>query len=234
VFGNEGPVLAEDLQAVVGAVTDVDEAVLVDTDAVHRVAELLRRRLGRIVWRRLLVAGRFAIGAPVALVGAGLGIEHDHTPVAVAIGREHFLRGDVHRNVGRRPQSLGRIAVVALARLADLQDELALHGELEELSVLLAVAGKPDEIIGVDEDAVLALGPLIALPRSAPVTEQVAGLVEYEHRRRGNTASRFRRILFGRTFAWRQRSRPVHHPDPIILVGGDTGDLPEQPVVRQR
>ena len=170
----------------------------------------------------------------MALVGAGLGIEHDHAAVGVAVGHEHFLRGDVHRNVGRRAQPLGRIAVVALPRLADLQDELAVHGELEELAVLLAVAGKPDEIVVVDEDAVLALGPLIALPRSAPVAEQVAGLVEHQHRRSGNAAFRFRRILLGRAFARRQRSRSMHDPDAIILVGGDAGDLPEQPVVRQR
>jgi hypothetical protein len=170
----------------------------------------------------------------VALVRAGLGIEHDHTAVAVAVGREDFLRGDVHRDVGRRSQPLGRIAVVALPRLADLQDELAVHGELEELAVLLAVAGKPDEIVAVDEDAVLALGPLIALPRSTPVADQVAGLVEQQHRGSGDAAFCFRWILLGRAFARRERSRSMHDPDAIIFVGGNAGNLPEQPVVRQR
>ena len=39
--------------------------------AVHRVAELLRSRLRRVVGRQLVVVRRLAVGAPVALVGAG-------------------------------------------------------------------------------------------------------------------------------------------------------------------
>jgi hypothetical protein len=121
-----------------------------------------------------------------------------------------------------------------LPLLADLQDELAVHGELQQLPVALAVAGEPDEIVVVDEDAVLACGPLIALPRSAPVADQVAGLVEHQHGRSGDTASRFRRVLLRRAFTRGERSRPMHHPDAIIFVGGDAGDLPKQPVVGQR
>ena len=98
----------------------------------------------------------------MALVGAGLAIEHDDAAVGIAVGGEHFLRGDIDRDIGRRAEPLGRIAVVALALLADLQHELAVHGELEQLAVLLAVAGEPDEIVVVDEDAVLALRPLVA------------------------------------------------------------------------
>src|SRR4029453_16200378 len=41
VLGDEAAVLAKDLQAVVAAIADVDEAVPVDSDAMHRVAELL-------------------------------------------------------------------------------------------------------------------------------------------------------------------------------------------------
>src|SRR4029453_16963626 len=41
VLGDEAAVLAKDLQAVVAGIATVDEAVLVDTDAMHRVAELL-------------------------------------------------------------------------------------------------------------------------------------------------------------------------------------------------
>ena len=164
VLGDERAVLPENLQPVVGAVADVDEAVLGDADAMHRVAELLRGRLGRIVGRRLVVARPVAVGAPVPLVGAGLRIEHHDAAIGIAVGGEHFLRGNIHRDIGRRAEPLGGIAVVALALLADLQHELAVHGELEELAVLLAVAGEPDEIVVVDEDAVLALGPFVAAP----------------------------------------------------------------------
>jgi hypothetical protein len=57
---------------------------------------------------------------------------------------------------------------------ANLQHEIAVHGEFEELSVLLAIARQPDEIAVVDENAVLAFGPLIALPAPAPVAQQIA------------------------------------------------------------
>jgi hypothetical protein len=46
------------------------------------------------------------------------------------------------------------------------------------LSVVLAIAGEPDEIVVVDENPMLALRPLKALGGAAPVAEEVAGLVE--------------------------------------------------------
>src|SRR4051794_19858875 len=72
VLGHERAVLAEDLKAIIGAVADVDQAVLGDANAVHRIAELLRGRLRRVIGRGLLVARALAVGAPVTLVGAGL------------------------------------------------------------------------------------------------------------------------------------------------------------------
>jgi hypothetical protein len=146
-FGDEAAVLAEDLQTIVDAVADIDETVLVNANAMHRVAELLRWRASRIIGRRLLVARLVAVGTPVSLVGANLGIEHHHPAVGVAVGSEHFLRRDIDRDVGGRAKPLGRIAVVALALLADLQDELAVHGEFEQLPIPLAVAGEPDEVV---------------------------------------------------------------------------------------
>src|SRR6516165_3170244 len=234
MLGDESAILAEYLQAVVAAIADVDEIIFVDADAMHRVAELLRGRLCGIVGRRLFVARRFPVGAPVALVVAGFGIEHRDAPVGVAVRGKHLLRRDVDGNLRWRAESRGRIAVVALALPADLQHELALYGELEELAVLLAVAGEPDEIVAVDENPVLALRPLKALAGAAPVAEQIAGLVEYQHRRRGNAALGFGWVLLGRTLAWRKRGRPVHDPDAVISVGGDAGDLPQNPFVRQR
>src|SRR5262249_33611207 len=109
-------------------------------------------------------------------------------------------RGAGARHIRRRAESHGRIAVVAVALLADLQHELAVHGELEELSVFLAVAGEPNEIVAVDENPVLALRPLKAVPGTAPVAEQIAGLGQYQHRR-GDAALGFRRILLSRALA---------------------------------
>ena len=48
---DEGAVLAEDLQAIVGAVAYVDKTVLVEADAVYGIAELLRERPCRIIGR---------------------------------------------------------------------------------------------------------------------------------------------------------------------------------------
>src|SRR3954453_6888564 len=135
MLGDEAAVLAENLQAIVDAVADMDETILVDANAMHRIAELLRWRAGRIVGRRLLIAWLVAIGAPVALVGASLGVKHHHAAVRVAVGGEHFLRHDVDGNVCRRAKPLRRIAVVSLPLFPDLQDKLAIHRELEQLPV---------------------------------------------------------------------------------------------------
>jgi hypothetical protein len=124
----------------------------------------------------------------VALVGAGFRIEHGDAAVGVAVGGEHLFRRNVDRDVRRRAEPVGRVAVVALALLADLQHELAVHRELEQLAVLLAVAGEPDEVVVVDEDAVLVLRPFIARSGTTPVAQQVARRVEQQHRRRGLAA----------------------------------------------
>src|SRR5205807_4295497 len=175
VLGDEAAVLAEDLQPVVGAVADVHQAVdLREADAVHRIAELRRRGPRRIVRRGLLVARPLAVRAPVALVRAALGIEHHHPAVSVAVGGVDLARRDVDRDVGGRAEPVGGVAVVSARLPADLQHELALHRELEELAVGLAVAREPDEVVGVDVDAVLALGPLVARARAAPREEEIA------------------------------------------------------------
>src|SRR5438132_2536267 len=103
VLGDEAAVLAEDLQPVVGAVTDVHQAIgLRDADAMHRIAELRRCRLRRIVRRGLLVARPLAVRAPVALVRAGLGIEHHHPAVGVAVGGVDLAPRGPDPRFGRR------------------------------------------------------------------------------------------------------------------------------------
>jgi hypothetical protein len=118
--------------------------------------------------------------------------------------------------------------------LADLQDELAVHCELEELAVDLVVACEPDEVVVVDEDAMLAFGPLIALAGAAPMANQVAGLVKDEDRRRSDAAFAGRWVLLGGALARGQRVRPMHQPDAIVGVGRKAGDLAENPVVGKR
>ena len=234
MLGHEGSVLVEDLQAVVGAIAHVDQAVLGDAHAVHRVAELLRHRFRRVVGRRLVVARLLAVGAPVPLVGAGLGIEHHHTAIGVAVRDVNFLGGGIDGNVGRRSEPVGRVTVGAGDRLADLQHELAVHGELEDLPVLVAAACGPDEIIVIDVDAVLGRRPIVALARPAPVLHQVAGLIEHQHRRGRHAAPHRRRTFLGRALALVERTRALHDPDIVEAVGADARDLAEQPVVRQR
>src|SRR5580700_7195819 len=234
MLGDERAVLAEDLHAVVGAVAGVNEAVLVDANTVHRVAELGGGRLRRVVGRRLLVARLLAVGAPVPLVGAGLGIEHHDPAIGIAVGGKDLLGGDIDRDIRRRAEPLGGIAVMALAGFADLHHELAVHGEFEELAILVAAAGEPDEVVAVDIDAVLDFRPLVALARAAPALHQVAGLVEHQDRRSGGTALGHGRVLLGGALARSERVRPLDHPDAIEPVHRDARDLPEDPVIRKR
>src|SRR5262249_48372641 len=163
MLGHERAVLAEDLDTIVGAVADIDEAVLVETHAVDRIAELLGGRLCGIVGQRLFIARLLAVSAPVALVCAGLGIEYHDPAIGVAVGDKALLGDRIDRDIGWRAEPLGRIAVIAGAGLADLEHKLAIHRELEKLAIRLAVAGEPDEIVVVDEDTVLRLWPLIAV-----------------------------------------------------------------------
>src|SRR5215470_5177311 len=162
MLGNERAVFSEDLDTIIGAVADIDEAVLVETDAVYGIAELLGRRFRWIVRRRFLIAWLLAVSTPMALVSAGFRIKHRDPSIGIAVGSKHLFGGGVDRDIGRRAKPFGRIAIIASARLADLQHKLTVHGELEKLAIRLAAAGKPDKVVVVYEDTVLRLRPLIA------------------------------------------------------------------------
>src|SRR5262245_55542053 len=101
------------------------------------------------------------------------GFANRDAAVGVAVRGIDLLRRDVDGDVRRRAEAGCGIAVVTFPLLADLQHEFAVHRELEELPILLAIAGKPDEVGVVDEDAVLVLRPLKAGAQAAPVADQI-------------------------------------------------------------
>ena len=155
----------------------------------------------------------------------GSAIEYCDPAVGVAVRGIDLLRGNIDGDVGRRAEAGSGIAVVTLALLADLQHEFALHREFEELPILFAVAGEPNKVGVVDENAVLALRPLESGARAAPVADQIAGLIEDQHRRCSDAALCLRRALLGGTLARSECARSVHDPNTIISIGSDAGDL---------
>src|SRR5258708_7575686 len=74
MLGHEGAVLAEDLDAIIGTIADINEAVLVEAHAVHRIAELLGDWPRGIVGRRLFITRLLAVSTPVAFIRAGFRI----------------------------------------------------------------------------------------------------------------------------------------------------------------
>ena len=165
---HELAVRLEHLQAVVGAVADIDEPVVRTLDAVHRVAELLRRRRLGIVGAEVGVVRLVAVGAPVALHLAGVGVEHRHALVAVAVRHVGLVGLRIDPDLGDAAEILLIVAAGVLAGVADLQQELAVLGELQDVGVLLAVAADPDVALVVDVDAVVRLRPFVALAPGRP------------------------------------------------------------------
>ena len=83
------------------------------------------------------VGRHVAEGAPHPLERAGVGVEHDHAPVAVAVGDEELVRLRVHERVRRLVEVLRVGVALALPGTADLHDELPGLRELEDLMVLV-------------------------------------------------------------------------------------------------
>ena len=77
--------------------------------------------------------------------------------------------------------------------------------------------------------------PVVALPGSAPLAEQVARRVELEHLRRGEAARALWRLELRSLFVVLQRTHaPVRHPDVVLRIDRDAVDGPEDPHLRQR
>ena len=100
-------------------------------------------------------------------------IEHDHAPVAVAVGDEDFVGGASTR-WPRAARVRLAVAALGLAGLADLQQEFAVARELQDVTVRRVVAGNPDVALPVHVDAVFVLRPIVALARPAPALHVIA------------------------------------------------------------
>src|SRR5688572_12308766 len=153
----------------------------------HRLHELrcaLRvgvggRRVRRIV-RRFV-----AECAPHPLEPAGVRIEDDDPAIAVAVGDEELVRRRVYEGICRLIEVL-RIGVAAASSgTADLHDERAVLGELQDLMVVGAVATDPHEASWIDVDAVFRRGPVEPRTRTAPGASDSSFGSELDDRRRG-------------------------------------------------
>ena len=232
-LGHKTAILAEDLDAVVLPVAHIDEPVLRELHAVHGRAELARRRL---LWVIALggVGGAAAIGAPVSLVGAGIGVEDDDAAVAVAVGDVDLVGRRIDRDIGWAAQPRHVVARGTVRGVANLQHEAAVAGEFQHLPIIGAVAADPDEAFRIDIDAVLALEPVVALARAAPRAQHVAGRIELDHRWRRDAADAARRVQRGALLVGGQAAGALDDPDIVRGVDRNAGDLAENPVVRQR
>ncbi len=125
---------------------------------------------------RNAVVGLVSVSSPVALVSAGVGIEDDDAPVAVAIRHEDFVGFRIHANSRRPIQVFGVVTAAGFSVVADLEEKLAGLRELQDVGVLFGVAAHPDVVFVVDEHAVFVVGPLVTLARAAPSLNEVARL----------------------------------------------------------
>src|SRR5262249_37429300 len=131
-------------------------------------------------------------------------------------------------------EPVGRVRAGCGTGLADLLQEFTVWREFKDLVVVLVVAGEPDIAVFVDENAVLILWPVETFARSAPGSEQIAGLVEFEHRRGCSAALGRRRVLLRALLVIKQRRGAVNDPDIVAAVDRDAGDLAENPIAWQR
>src|SRR5215510_14273195 len=230
-LAHEGAVLAEELHAIVLAVADHDQPINGDGDAVHRVGELLRWRPLEIPVD-LLVARPVAIGAPVPLVGASRGVEHNDALVAVAVGDEQLVGLTIDHHFGGPAEMLGVVRSARRAGLADPHHELAVARELEDVPAGLDIVADPDEVVVIDMDAVPVVAPRVARAIAAPALHHLAVLIEFDHRRRRHTAfhvRRGRRALLARI----ERAWALVEPDVVLRIYRDAADFANDPVVRQ-
>src|SRR5262245_5171132 len=93
----------------------------------------------------------------------------------IAVGDIEFLHRFVDHHVGGTAKLAGGIRAARRAGLADLLQESSLRRKFQNLMVFLVIAGEPYIAGPIDEDAMLALGPVVALARSTPGGGNPAG-----------------------------------------------------------
>ena len=125
---------------------------------VNRVSELLGGRGLRIVGTQVDVLRLVAVGAPIAFEFTAVQVENRHPPVAVAIGNIDLVVGRIDRHFRYATESLGIVAALTGARFAYLGQELAAASELEDVSVLAAVAADPNVVLVIDVTPWFELG----------------------------------------------------------------------------
>ena len=80
------------------------------------------------------------------------------------------------------------------------------------------VVAAVDGIEVIDRDSVVPLRPIIAGAGASPVPHQVAGLIEFENRRRRTAAARHGRVHGGVQFVGFERSRTIKNPNMTLGI----------------
>ena len=142
-FLDECAVLLEHLNPVVLAVAYIQQAVTAHHHAVHR-GKLLRDDVGIVgTFDRgatLRSVDRWlAVGAPMALVRARVGVEHDHPPVSVPVRHEHLVGLDIDDDAGGT-REVHRVVARRRLLLADPHEKRSVPGEFHELRGITLVS----------------------------------------------------------------------------------------------
>ena len=142
----------------------------------------------------------------------------------------------MHECVARREQHRRVVAVRLLAILApaaDPHEELSGLGELQDLTVVIAVARQPHVVLVVDEQSMLVLRPVRSLLRpsqAAPGPHHFPGAIELDHGRRRHAAlhpgAPVRRDL-----VIDDARGSLEHPHVTVSGAVQRGRVPDEPVL---
>jgi len=125
----------------------------------HGITEL-RATAPRIVRSLLVVIRLVAIGAPVPLVSACRGVEHDDTAIAVAVGDIEFVRIPVEGDLGGLAKLGGVVSALGRRDLFRSGMMTCVGRKLHRDVVVVGIAGQPDIALVRRLDPVLAADPL--------------------------------------------------------------------------
>ncbi len=207
----------------------------------HRIAKLLSGWRVRIIGTEIGIIGFLAVGAPMTLVLSGLRVVDDHAVIAISVGNIEFVGSVIDEQFRRAFQIASVIAAFAFVGMTDLHQELAVLREFQNLVVVkarvvltLAVSADPNISLVVYGDAVVRVGPIIALAWATPVADEVALLVELQDRRGGNAALRGRGLSGRVDFHGFVAIVPMNNPNVILGVHGDADGSTDNPMVGKR